>query len=136
MNYLLLYQYTLIAFVLLRECKAAFLCHALLIFIYSMMGQLISKYEPFWQEVSVESLISRWLLMLWVIVWIIKVIFEFVSLIIINVHFRQFVSKKNWVFSKSSFLLFLSIKIFYSNSEIHLALLFDYNIIFKSSWKL
>ena len=24
----------------------------LLIFIYSMMGQLICKYEPFWQEVS------------------------------------------------------------------------------------
>ena len=32
----------------------------LLIFIYSMMGQLISKYEPFWQEVSIESLILRW----------------------------------------------------------------------------
>ena len=29
----------------------------LLIYIYNMMGQLISKYEPVWQEVSVESLI-------------------------------------------------------------------------------
>ena len=27
----------------------------LLIFIYSMMGLLICKYEPFWQEVSVKS---------------------------------------------------------------------------------
>ena len=33
---------------------------ALLIFIYSMMGLLIWKYEPFWQKVSVESLILRW----------------------------------------------------------------------------
>ena len=32
----------------------------LLIFIYSMMWQLICKYEPFIQEVSVEYLILRW----------------------------------------------------------------------------
>ena len=32
----------------------------LLIFIYSMMWQLICKYEPFWQEVSVEPLILGW----------------------------------------------------------------------------
>ena len=31
-----------------------------LIFIYSMMGLLIYKYEPLWQEVSVKSLILRW----------------------------------------------------------------------------
>ena len=31
-----------------------------LIFIYSMMGLLIYKYEPFWQEVVVKSLILRW----------------------------------------------------------------------------
>ena len=31
----------------------------LLIFIYSMMWQVICKYEPFWQEVSVVSLILR-----------------------------------------------------------------------------
>ena len=31
----------------------------LLILIYSMMWQLICKYKPFWQEVSVESLILR-----------------------------------------------------------------------------
>ena len=31
-----------------------------LIFIYSMMGLLIYKYEPFWQEVSVKYLILRW----------------------------------------------------------------------------
>ena len=30
------------------------------VFIYSMMEQLIFKYEPFWQEISVESLILRW----------------------------------------------------------------------------
>ena len=33
---------------------------ALLIFIYSMIGLLICKYEPFWQDVSVESLILKW----------------------------------------------------------------------------
>ena len=33
-----------------------------LIFIYSMIGLLIYKYEPFRQEVSVMSLIFRWLL--------------------------------------------------------------------------
>ena len=31
-----------------------------LIFNYSMMGLLIYKYEPLWQEVSVKSLILRW----------------------------------------------------------------------------
>ena len=31
----------------------------LLIFVYSMMGLLIYKYEPFLQDVSVESLILR-----------------------------------------------------------------------------
>ena len=31
-----------------------------LIFIYSMMGLLIYKYEPLWQEVSVKSLIIKW----------------------------------------------------------------------------
>ena len=31
-----------------------------LIFIYSTMGLLIYKYEPFWQEVNVKSLILRW----------------------------------------------------------------------------
>ena len=28
--------------------------------IYSMIGLLICKYEPFWQDVSVQSLIHRW----------------------------------------------------------------------------
>ena len=32
----------------------------LLIFIYSMMRQLISKYEPFWQKVSVKCLNLGW----------------------------------------------------------------------------
>ena len=32
----------------------------LLIFIYSVMGLLICKYEALWQEVSVKSLILRW----------------------------------------------------------------------------
>ena len=36
-----------------REYKATFLCHCW------MMGQLICKYELFWQEVSVEFLILR-----------------------------------------------------------------------------
>ena len=31
-----------------------------LIFVYSLMGLLIYKYEPLWQEVSVNSLILRW----------------------------------------------------------------------------
>ena len=31
-------------------------------FIHSMMGLLICKYDPFWQEINVESLILRWLL--------------------------------------------------------------------------
>ena len=31
-----------------------------LIFIYSMMGLLMYKYEPLWQEVSVKCLILRW----------------------------------------------------------------------------
>ena len=30
------------------------------LYIYSMMGLLIYKYEPLWQEVSVKSLILRW----------------------------------------------------------------------------
>ena len=29
------------------------------VFIYSMMGKLIFKYEPFCEEISVESLILR-----------------------------------------------------------------------------
>ena len=33
-----------------------------MIFIYFMMGLLMYKYEPFWQEVSVKSLILRWLI--------------------------------------------------------------------------
>ena len=33
---------------------------SLVIFIYSMVVLLFCKYEPFWQEVSVESLIRRW----------------------------------------------------------------------------
>ena len=33
-----------------------------LIFNYSMMGLLIYKYEPYWHEDSVKSLILRWLL--------------------------------------------------------------------------
>ena len=33
---------------------------SLLIIILNLMGLLICKYEPFWQEVSVESLILRW----------------------------------------------------------------------------
>ena len=32
----------------------------LLIFIYSMMGRLTCKYEPFWQEVTLGSLLLRW----------------------------------------------------------------------------
>ena len=32
--------------------------------LFSIMGLLIYKYEPFWQEVSVKSLILRWLLRL------------------------------------------------------------------------
>ena len=31
-----------------------------LIFIYSMIGLLICKYEPLWQDVNVQSLILRW----------------------------------------------------------------------------
>ena len=46
---------TMIA-VIISECNAAFLC------IKSMMGQLICKCEPFWQEVSVETLVLRWLI--------------------------------------------------------------------------
>ena len=38
---------------------AAFLCHCWFSFILWWV-LLISKYEPFWQEVSVESLILRW----------------------------------------------------------------------------
>ena len=34
----------------------------LLIIIYSVMGLLICKYEPFWQDVRVEFLIPMWLL--------------------------------------------------------------------------
>ena len=49
---------TLIAIVL-REYNAAFLCHCWF-FIYSIMGQLICRYDLFWQEVRVESLILRW----------------------------------------------------------------------------
>ena len=49
-------------------CKTDFLTlrvhrikrEAVLIFIYSMMVLLICKYESFWQEVMVESLILRW----------------------------------------------------------------------------
>ena len=37
------------------------LTYWLLIFIYSMMGLLINKYEPFWREVGVKSLILRYL---------------------------------------------------------------------------
>ena len=47
----------MIAFVL-RGYDTAFLSHCS--FNYTMMGLLICKYEPFWQEVSVESLILRW----------------------------------------------------------------------------
>ena len=50
---------TLIAIVL-RDYDVAFLYHHW--FIFSMMGLLIYKYEPFWQEVSVKSVILRWLL--------------------------------------------------------------------------
>ena len=32
----------------------------LLIFNYSMMGQLVCKYEPFWQEVCIESQIKAY----------------------------------------------------------------------------
>ena len=44
----------------LRDYNAAFFPMPLLIFIYSMMGQRICKYELLRQEVSVESLILRW----------------------------------------------------------------------------
>ena len=50
---------TLIAIVLREESFP----WPVLFLIYSLMGQLISKYEPFIQEVSVESLILRWPLM-------------------------------------------------------------------------
>ena len=43
----------------LRDYNAAFFPMPLLIFIYSMMGQRICKYELLRQEVSVESLILR-----------------------------------------------------------------------------
>ena len=33
---------------------------SLLILIFSMMWLLICKYETFWQEVSIESLLLRW----------------------------------------------------------------------------
>ena len=46
---------TLIGLVLREGCFPL----PVLFFIYSLMGQLISKYEPFRQEVSVESLILR-----------------------------------------------------------------------------
>ena len=54
-------SHSLIA-ILLRDYGSAFLYMPLLNFIYSMIGLLICKYEPFWQEISVESLILRWLL--------------------------------------------------------------------------
>ena len=59
MHYLLLFRYT----VHWCFCIKGFLfCFPLplLIFIYSMMRMLICKYELFWQEVSVESMILRW----------------------------------------------------------------------------
>ena len=46
-----------------RYCVKGLWCRfpiPLLIFIYSMIGLLICKYEPFWREVSVKSLILRW----------------------------------------------------------------------------
>ena len=56
MYYLLLYQYTA------HDCycvKGLWCCFPKpsLIFIYSLMGLLIYKYEPLWQEVSVKSLL-------------------------------------------------------------------------------
>ena len=36
------------------------LSYAIVDFIYSMMELFICKYEPFWQEISVESMIHRW----------------------------------------------------------------------------
>ena len=47
---------TLIA-VVLRDYDAAIL-YPLLIFIFSLMGLLIYKYEPFWQEVNVTIKVS------------------------------------------------------------------------------
>ena len=42
----------------LKGLWCSLLCHYW--FIYSMTGLLICKYEHFWQEVSLESLILRW----------------------------------------------------------------------------
>ena len=56
MHYLLLYHIHHIDSVVLRGCFPM----PLLNFIYSMIGLLICKYEPFWHEVSVEFLIFRW----------------------------------------------------------------------------
>ena len=50
---------TLIANVL-RNYDAAFLYHLWFSFTYSIIGLLIYKYKPLWQEVSVKSLILRW----------------------------------------------------------------------------
>ena len=47
--------------IVLRDYRTCFPM-LLLIYIYSMMGLLIRKYQSFWQEVSVESLILGWLL--------------------------------------------------------------------------
>ena len=50
--------YIILISIILNECFPT----PLLIFIYSMIGQLISKYELFWQEVSLEFQILSWLL--------------------------------------------------------------------------
>ena len=44
--------------IVLKNYDAFFLCHYW--FLFSMMGQLICKNEPFWQEVNVKCLILRW----------------------------------------------------------------------------
>ena len=58
MYYLLLYIWHIDVYCV----KGLWCCFPItsLFFIYSMMGLLIYKYEPLWQEVSVKFLIFKW----------------------------------------------------------------------------
>ena len=47
-------MYSTLTAIVLSDYDATFLYHG------SMMGLLLYKYEPLWQEVSVKSLILRW----------------------------------------------------------------------------
>ena len=60
--YYLLSIYSILIAIMLWDCDAAFLYYRWEIFIYSIIGLFIFKYEPLWQKVSIKSLILRWLL--------------------------------------------------------------------------